>query len=151
MSKRFNIGRAARKVIESAGKRAQRIWASAEKRDRMKMHLAFVLVFALLVTGTDYVITGGVEWNPGGEAYAMELPQSPQLAEATVRAGPLPPAEVKEEFVELAPIDYSFTTETLLGGPDTVLAAYEPFADGFTQDADKPDQLAPAPEIRAGK
>lgn len=149
MLKRFNIGRAARNTIERAAKRAQRIWRSPEKRDRVKMHLAFALVFALLVTGTDYVITGGVEWNPGGEAFAMEMPQTAQSAEPVVRAGPLPPAAAEEEFVELAPIDYSFTTETLLGGPDTVLAEYRPFADGVTREPDKPDDLASV--IETGK
>lgn len=151
MSKRFNIGRTMRKMADRAAKRAQRIWQSPEKRDRVKMHLAFTLVFALLVTGTDYVVTGGPEWNPGGEAYAMEMPQSQVSADLVVRAGPLPPAtqDKEEEWIELTPIDYSFTTETLLGGPDTVLAAYEPFADGVTRDADKPD--APAFEIETGK
>lgn len=153
MSKRFNIGRIARNVFDRAAKRAQRIWQSDEKRDRVKMHLAFALVFGLLVTGTDYVITGGVEWNPGGEAYAMEMPQSRTQADLVVRAGPLPPTTAAKdpEWIEIAPLDYSFTTETLLGGPDTVLASYEPFADGVTRDADKPDDLAPAFEAEAGK
>lgn len=153
MSKRFNISRVARKMAEGAVTRARRIWQSDEKRDRVKMHMAFALVLALLVTGTDYVITGGVEWNPGGEAYAMEMPQSQTRGELVVRAGPLPPTtDAKDaEWIEIAPIDYSFTTETLLGGPDTVLAAYEPFADGITRDADKPDALAATLESQSGK
>ena len=151
MSKRFNLGRAARTLAERVAKRAHRIWQSPEKRDRVKMHLAFALIFAFVVSGTDYVVTGGPEWNPGGEAYAMEMPQSQTRADLVVRAGPLPPTQQADakELEEIPAIDYSFTTEALLGGPEMVLAENEPAANGGVSDG-KPDALEPL-EIETGK
>ncbi|HVK81942.1 MAG TPA: hypothetical protein VM915_15180, partial [Verrucomicrobiae bacterium] len=100
MLKRFNLGRATRKLADAAAKRAHRIWQSPEKRDRVKMHLAFALIFAFVVSGADYVVTGGPEWNPGGEAYAMEMPQSQTRADLVVRAGPLPPTQTDAKELE---------------------------------------------------
>ena len=124
------IGRAAALEVQSgfkrASKRARRIWRDPAKRDRVKAHLAFVLIFGFVVSSVDYLITGGPDWNPAGEAYAMEM-RGPRSYAAPVRAEPTAlTATAEQEAAAVEAIDYSFTTETLLGGPDTVLANSAP-------------------------
>jgi len=124
------IGRAAALEVQDAfkrvGKRARRIWRDPAKRDRVKAHLAFVLIFGFVVSSVDYLITGGPDWNPTGEAYAMEMP-GPRNYAAPTRAEPTNLAATTEEQAALIEeIDYSFTAETLLGGPETVLANSAP-------------------------
>ena len=121
------IGRAAALEVQNAwkraGKRARRIWRDPAKRDRVKAHLAFVLIFGFVVSSVDYLITGGPDWNPAGEAYAMEM-RGPRSYAAPVRAEQTTLTATTEEEAALAEeVDYSFTTETLLGAPDTVFAS----------------------------
>lgn len=120
------LGRAAALEVQAAfkraGKRARRIWRNPAKRDRVKAHLAFLLIFAFVVSSVDYLITGGPDWNPAGDAYAMEM-TGPRSYATPVSAEPTALAAETEETELMAEVDYSFTTETLLGGPDTILAA----------------------------
>lgn len=119
------LGRAALLEVRNnwnrAGKRARRIWRDPAKRDRVKAHLVFALIFGFVISSTDYLITGGPEWNPAGEAYAMEMRQT--RSSAPVRAEPTTLTASDEELPAIEDVDYSFTTETLLGGSDTVLAS----------------------------
>lgn len=143
----------ARAVARHVQRQARAFWAVPANRERSKASAVFAAIFAFTAAGVDYVVTGGPDWNPGGVAYAMEINPTQTRGDLVVRAGPLAPTQNAEDdaWIEIAPIDYSFTTETLLGGPDTVLAAYEPFADGFTRDEDKPDALAATFEAPSGK
>lgn len=131
----------ARAVARQLRRQARAFWAVPANQERTKSSAVFAAIFALTLVGVDYVVTGGPDVSPGGVAYAMEIPQAAPRAEHVVRAGPLPPTRLEQEdAAALAePVDYSFTTEVLLGGPDTVLAAYEPFAGGVTRVGDKPD------------
>lgn len=120
---------------------ALRTWRNPQKRERIKATATFAFIAAFTVVSLDHLITGGTDWNPdGGQAYAMEISQSfaqpvaPQVQTAELTS--LAPAFAEVE--ETAPVDYSYTTETLLGGPDADLPTYRPFADGFTDAADKP-------------
>ncbi|UPT64367.1 MAG: hypothetical protein M0D54_07495 [Hyphomonadaceae bacterium JAD_PAG50586_4] len=143
----------ARAVARRLGRHARAFWAVPANRERSKASAVFAAIFAFTAVGVDYVVTGGPDWNPGGVAYAMEISQTQTRGDLVVRAGPLAPTQTTEEdaWIEIGLIDYSFTTETLLGGPDTVLASYEPFADGITRNADKPDALAAALDTQSGK
>ncbi|MFO1016311.1 MAG: hypothetical protein U1E03_01865 [Hyphomonadaceae bacterium] len=119
---------------------ALRTWRNPEKRERIKATTTFAFIAAFTVVSLDHLITGGTDWNPdGGQAYAMEVsrsfaqPVAPQVQTAELTSL----APVLAETEEPEPVDYSYTTETLLGGPDTELPTYRPFADGFTDAADK--------------
>jgi hypothetical protein len=157
MFERINLPRKplvrARAAARQLSRRARAFWALPANRERSKASAVFAAIFAFTAVGVDYVVTGGPDWNPGGVAYAMEVSQTQTHGELVVRAGPLAPTQNTEDeaWIEIAPIDYSFTTETLLGGPDTILASYEPFADGVTRDGDKPDALAATFEAQSGK
>lgn len=140
------LGRAAALEVQNAfkraGKRARRIWRDPAKRDRVKAHLAFLLIFGFVVSSVDYLITGGPDWNPAGEAYAMEMP-GPRSYAAPVRAEPTNLVVTTEEELLVDEVDYSFTTETLLGGPDTVLATAPRAFEGKLGAAVAPEQPAP--------
>jgi hypothetical protein len=110
-------------------------------RDRTARNVTFALLAAFTIASVDYLVTGGPEWNPG-EAYAMPMPQTPQAR--TVQRATTPVVEPLPviEPAELETIDYSVTTETLLGGPEIVFASLDPLTG-------KP--IAHAPTIEAGK
>jgi hypothetical protein len=71
----------------------------------------------------DYVITGGPDWNPGAQAYAMELRRLPQAEQpnATVLGFEAPPTQ---PAAIIAQADYSLATEDLLGAPFDIYADY---------------------------
>lgn len=92
-------------------------------RDRAAAVSTFAFIFAFAVLSVDYVVTGGPDWNPDAEAAELPaaytrvaVPPPPRLPHA---APPERPA-----VVEPAEVDYSLTTEDLLGGPGTDLASY---------------------------
>jgi hypothetical protein len=101
-------------------------WRHPARRERVKATAAFAFIVAFTAGSIDYLITGGPDWNPGGEAYAMEAPQPRVLAAAApaTLSLPAPPGLTPAAPLE---IDYSWTSEELLGGPDA--AAPVIFAD----------------------
>lgn len=114
-----------------------KIWRVPAKRERIKAFTTFAFIFAFAAGSLDYLITGGPDWNPdGGQAYASEY-VAPRIARAAfVEAAVIAPPPALPE-AEVLDADYRYTSETLLGGPETVLASFEPFADNFTSAADK--------------
>lgn len=90
-------------------------------RERALAHATFAAIVAFGAVAFDRILTGGADWNAGaGQAYAM-APASPL---GLVAADPreTPPIVVVEEEAppadEIVGVDFSFTTEVLLGGPD---------------------------------
>jgi hypothetical protein len=98
-----------------------RVRDDAAVRDRIACVSAFAFILTFAVGSVDAIVTGGADFNPGAEA--AEMPQAyVQYVDYT------PPtftdAEAPPEAEEIVAIeDYSFTTETLLGGPEAVLAS----------------------------
>lgn len=94
-----------------------RSWRRAVREERILATATFALIFATTVSCLDALVTGaGPDWNPGGEAYAMEVESR---TVEPVRAAPLSLAPIVLETASVQ-ADYSFTTEVLLGGPDAV-------------------------------
>jgi hypothetical protein len=95
----------------------ERVWASA----------TFALIFALLVGGVDYVLTGGPEWTPGAApAPSIEPVQRVEATTLPMRAFPLPPpVEADDETDKFALADFSTTNEELLGGPELMAVSDE--------------------------
>jgi len=115
------------------GAKAVAVVRNSAARERFWAAGTFALIFGFFVAGVDYVISGGPDWNPEApvtEAHAAQVHRVAALAPSA------PPAlsaalQQKAEALEaeggavVEEIDYSFTTEVLLGGPDTVLASAE--------------------------
>lgn len=98
-----------------------RAWRRAARREGVLATATFALIFASTISSLDAVFTGAApDWNDGGVAYAMEAPARLAPSEPVARAQPLSLAPLAAPAAE--PVDYSFTTEELLGGPD------DPFA-----------------------
>jgi len=105
-------------------------WRRAVHQERILATTTFALIFATTLTCVDFLITGAPDWNPGGEAYAMEPVRrvaAPAIEE--IKA----PEVVTLTAAQMAErrIDYSYTSEELLGGPDDELvstAKFEPSA-----------------------
>lgn len=92
-------------------------------RDRTLAQSVFAAIFAFALGGVDFVITGGPDWNPGAPAIANHAPARHVVAVAL--ATPImeaPPTLVTEEAETLG--EATLPTEELLGGPDTMLAAW---------------------------
>jgi hypothetical protein len=99
-----------------------RQWRDPVRRDRAAATASFVLIGAFTLASIDYLICGGLDWNPGGEAYAVEMPQQPQLPHRVSAPAPeavleLPPTPALAEAA-LEATDYSVAAEDLLGGPE---------------------------------
>jgi hypothetical protein len=101
---------------------ALRVWRDEPARERAQAIAAFACIFAFTFASIDYLITGGPDWNPGGEAYAMEAAPS---------RAPAPPPSIASEppptlaTLTVAEPDYRFTSEELLGGPRSEFAFAE--------------------------
>lgn len=110
------------RFAQQAGAFARRSWRRAVQQERMLATATFALIASTTLAGLDFVVTGGApDWNPGGEAYAQEV----QLISHAPEAAPATKVDVPDPlFAAQAPApDFSFTAQTLMGGPDTVLAA----------------------------
>lgn len=110
-----------------------RTWRNPTKRERVKATATFAFIFAFAVGSMDYLITGGPDWNPdGGQAYASEYVAPVRLSFATAEAAPLEPPPTLAE-IDAKSVDYSFTSEDLLGGPVTSAAfdGFDPFVNAF--------------------
>lgn len=114
-------------------------WRRAVHQERILATTTFALIFATTLTCVDFLITGAPDWNPGGEAYAMEPVRR-------VAAAPVVDELKTPELVTLTAaaierrVDYSYTDQVLLGGPDTEFvssAKFEPSAATLAAQATK--------------
>jgi hypothetical protein len=94
---------------------------SPEQRDGAAAIATFAFIGLFALGSVDAVITGGADFGPSA-AYANEYRSAPVV---TAQAdAPAVIAEEPEQAVKtIAPeeVDYSFTTEVLLGGPEVVI------------------------------
>ena len=106
---------------------------------------AFIGLFA--VGSVDAIITGGADFDTGATAYAMEYPASrvTDFAPAVPHVDPPQPVET----LKAADVDYSFTTEALLGAPELDFAfTAEPLFEDFTRSGEKTEPVAtPAADL----
>lgn len=100
---------------------------SPEQQDRAAMYGTFAFIALFAIGSVDAIITGGADFAPGSAAYAAEYTP----ARVTPAAQPAAPVAVEEAAVSTTAlksageVDYSFTTEELLGGPEAELAVAE--------------------------
>lgn len=97
-------------------------WRRAVHQERILATTTFALIFATTLTCVDFLITGAPDWNPGGEAYAME-PVRRIAAPAMLEEMKAPEVVTLTAALVERRIDYSHTNEVLLGGPDGDLTA----------------------------
>jgi hypothetical protein len=115
------IGPRAHKAFRHARVGLWRFKRSPEQQDRATMIATFAFIGVFAIGTVDAIITGGADFGVGS-AYASEMPRTTRL----IRFQSTVPAQVEVEATdEAAPtkavedenVDYSFTTEELLGGP----------------------------------
>lgn len=97
---------------------------SPEQRDRAAMYATFAFIGLFAVGSVDAIITGRADFTPHS-AYAAEYrptsmtPPAPVVTTAAVEEVAL------EETLKAVEVDYSVTTETLLGGPVVEMVSLE--------------------------
>lgn len=115
------IGPRARMAFRHARVGLWRFKRSPEQQDRAAKYATFAFIAAFAVGSVDAIITGGADFAPGS-AYAAEYrpTQFSQTVVTTPAAAAVeePPTEA---IVKTVAVDYSFTTEVLLGGPDVTV------------------------------
>jgi hypothetical protein len=94
---------------------------SPEQRDRASMIATFAFIGVFALGSVDAIITGGADFGIGA-AYASEMPASTRIVRPQATIPPPVVVEALEDVaaakaVENENVDYSFTTEELLGGP----------------------------------
>ena len=100
---------------------------SPEQQDRAAMVATFAFIGLFAIGSVDAIITGGADFAPGS-AYAAEfrptrvMPTAQPAAETLTVEEDVASADALKSAGE---VDYSFTTEELLGGPEPVLAVVE--------------------------
>lgn len=110
---------------------------------------AFIGVFA--VGSVDAIITGGADFAPRS-AYAAEYQSVRVAAPApeTVAVVEEPKPEDVVKTAAAAELDYSFTTEILLGGPELqITVGAEPLFEDVLAEGEKVEQPAPVAAIEA--
>lgn len=97
------------------------------QRDRAAMYATFAFIGLFAIGSVDAVITGGADFAPHS-AYASEYRST--LVTPTALAGQPSPVEIPtlDSAPKAAEVDYSFTTEVLLGGPEEQIAVAEELA-----------------------
>lgn len=123
---------------------AWRFKRSPEQQDRAAMYATFAFIGLFAVGSVDAVVTGGADFAPGS-AYAAEY----RATQISARAAPLSAAAEESKpadtakSAEGAAIDYSTTTEVLLGGPEIEIFATPLFEDVLAEGV-KVEQPVPA-------
>ena len=99
----------------------QRVRTDAAVRDRIACVSAFAFIFTFFIGSVDAIVTGGADFNAGAEAAEMPRAyvQHVNYTPPVFQDAEAPPEAL--EAIEL--VDYSFTTEVLLGGPEAVFAS----------------------------
>ncbi|MBY0565294.1 MAG: hypothetical protein K2P58_14065 [Hyphomonadaceae bacterium] len=107
-----------RSAMTTVGGWMARLRTDAALRERTLSHAAFAAIFAFGVVAIDRIITGGADWQFGpDQAYAMAPSPSPVFMPVEHRASPPAVADEEPAAEAIVEVDYSFTTEVLLGGP----------------------------------
>jgi hypothetical protein len=122
---------------------------SPAQQDRAAMVATFAFIGLFALGSVDAIVTGGADFAPGS-AYAAEY-HSTRIAEPAPVAVAAEEAKAEEDAaktVMAANIDYSITTETLLGGPELDLVATPIFEDVLAEGA-KVEQPEPMASIEA--
>ncbi|MBL8545723.1 MAG: hypothetical protein JNL81_04625 [Hyphomonadaceae bacterium] len=120
-----DIGPRAQLAFRHARVGLWRFKRSPEQRDRAAKYATFAFIGLFAIGSVDAIVTGGADFGPHS-AYAAEyrpvrvVPAAPVTAPADVEL----PA-VADAALKATEVDYSFTTETLLGEPEAELAAVE--------------------------
>jgi hypothetical protein len=122
---------------------------SPVQQDRAAMVATFAFIGLFAVGSVDAIITGGADFAPGS-AYAAEYTPArvAELAPVTVAGTEEPKEDDTSKTAVTANIDYSFTTETLLGGPELQLGATPLFEDVLAE-GEKVEQPGPLAAIDA--
>jgi hypothetical protein len=118
---------------------------SPEQQDRAAMVATFAFIGVFAIGSVDAIVTGGADFAPGS-AYAAEFTPTRIIPAATPAIEPVAVEEaaLTETAKGAGEMDYRFTLEILLGGPEEELAAAEePAAEGFAFDAEKREALEP--------
>ncbi|MEZ5956450.1 MAG: hypothetical protein R3C27_04475 [Hyphomonadaceae bacterium] len=123
---------------------------SPKQQDRAAMVATFAFIGLFAVGSVDAIITGRADFAPGS-AYAAEYTAArvAPRAPAVVAAVEEPKAEDATKTVSDANIDYSYTTETLLGGPELELLSTPLFEDALAE-SEKAEQLEPLASLDSG-
>lgn len=125
---------------------------SPARQDRAAMYATFAFIGAFAIGSVDAIITGGADFGPHS-AYAAEYQAVRVTPPAAVTPAPAVEAVVEEEAVKTAAaaeIDYSFTTEVLLGGPELELAvSTEPLLQDVLAEGGKVEQPEPVAATEA--
>jgi hypothetical protein len=131
-------------MLREAGPRARtalrhaRVWIwrfrrSPERQDRAAAIATFAFIGLFTIGSVDAVITGGADFDVGATAYAGEYATAPVVRAPSSAAPTLvvePIAETETLKTAAADeIDYSFTTEELLGGPEFATITEEVITD----------------------
>lgn len=118
---------------------------SPEQQDRARMVATFAFIGLFAVGSVDAIITGGADFTPRS-AYAAEYTPTrvAQPQPTVVSTVEEPNAEETVKTAAAANIDYSQTTETLLGGPELDLVSTPLFEDMLAEGekVEQPDALA---------
>ncbi len=98
---------------------------SPEQQDRAAKYATFAFIGFFAIGSVDAIVTGGADFAPHS-AYAAEY--RPASITTPAPASVLAAAELPtpEDALKAVEVDYSLTTETLLGGPEAELAQVEP-------------------------
>lgn len=112
------IGPRARTAWRHARVAVWRFKRSPEQQDRASMIATFAFIGVFAVGSVDAIITGGADFHVAN-AYAGEMPAPARVVQ---HQSAETAAELIEATAEIKPatkenVDYSFTTEELLGGP----------------------------------
>lgn len=118
-----------------------------DQQDRAAMVATFAFIGLFAIGSVDAIITGGADFAPGS-AYAAEYRPArvtPTAAPATATLAVEEDVASAETLKSAGEIDYSFTTEELLGGPEPVQAVVEePTVAEFTFEGLKAGHSDPA-------
>ncbi|ANP47415.1 hypothetical protein [Candidatus Viadribacter manganicus] len=116
---------------------------SPEQQDRAAMVATFAFIGLFAIGSVDAIIMGRADFAPGS-AYAAEYQPERMLTPAPARVvAPVDEAAVEEAVKSAASdIDYSFTTEVLLGGPPELEQATLPLVEEIATEGDKLEPVA---------
>ena len=136
MFDRFAALRSASSLVHKYARRL-RAWAALQwrdpaRRDRVQAAATCAIIGAFTLASIDYLICGGMDWNPGGEAYAMEI-APPRTGSAALAAAPAPLAPPARVTTPSHPGDHAVFVQELLGGPGPLAPAEDMSAPDFPQ------------------
>lgn len=124
---------------------------SPEQQDRAAMVATFAFIGLFAIGSVDAIITGGADFAPG-QAYAAEFKPTRVTPVAQPAAEILAAEEeatAAEALKSAGEVDYSFTTEELLGAPEAeLMAAQELVIPDFTFENLKSGSSAPLADVQ---